>query len=88
MNKMMPAEGAMEGAVQFEGAESVDSPPLTSGQPTPTTSIMMPGATEGGDYSATSSSMPEQQTDNAGAAVTGMPFIGMLAAGGAVVAAW
>lgn len=88
MNKIMPEEGATEGAVQFDGAESADSPPLTSGQPTPTTTIMMPGATEGGDYAATSSSMPEQQTDNAGAAVTGIPFIGLLAAGCGVVAAW
>ena len=58
-------DGAESGVVQFAGAESVDGPPLTSGVPTPTTTISLPEAT--GSYTGNGSSsygMPEQQIGN------------------------
>lgn len=77
---MMPSEGAMAGVPQYEGAEAVDSPPLTSGLPSPTTTVMMPDAMA--QPTASQSYMPEQQT---GAAVAAAKVPGALLLGAGIV---
>lgn len=61
---MTAPDGAMAGVVQYDGAQAVDSPPLTSGAPTPTTTVMLPGATGGsvGGNDSFFGPLPEQQT--------------------------
>lgn len=81
-NVTRPSEGVTSGSVMYEGAMAVDNPPLTSGQPTPTTSFAMPDATESSS-SGSSSGVPEQQAGNGAGHMKIPGAIGL----GAVVAA-
>lgn len=83
-NITRPNEGATSGSVMYQGAMSVDNPPLTSGQPTPTTSFAMPAATDSSS-GGSSSAVPEQQAGNGAGHMAKIP--GVLGLGAVVAAA-
>lgn len=73
----------MSGTMQYGSASPVSNPPLTSGQPMPTTSFELAQVTEQ-PATASQSSPVEQQTGNAAVAFK-VPVLGAVVAVGLVV---